>query len=130
MANILTANRSNVTVDGTNLEGIQSITYREVRQQKDIMALGTDERIGVAYGAVRVTGEIVVTSSDATLNQHMAEKTSFQIVANLKKEFGTGEGSQTVTFNDCYVQDQAFGLSANGIATTTYMFTATSMSVE
>lgn len=130
MANILTANSSSVTIDGESVAGIQSITYREVRQQRDVMALGTDERIGVAYGGKRITGEIVVTSSDGTLNQKMAQKSAFQIVANLGKEFGTGEGSQTVTFNDCYVEDQAFGLNANDIAITTYMFTATSMSIE
>lgn len=130
MANILTANSSNVTVDGENIAGTQSITYREIRQQQDIMALGTDERIGVAYGSVRVTGELVVTSSAAPLNDHMAQKSSFQIVVNLKKEFGTGDGNQTVTFNDCYVRDQVFGLSANGVANTTYHFTATSMSIQ
>lgn len=130
MPNILTANRSNVTIDGTTIEGIQSITYREIREQSDIMSLGSEERIGVAYGASRVSGQIVVASSSDTLNQHMSQKSSFQIVANLKKEFGTGQGSQTVTFDDCYIHDQSFGLSANGTATTTYEFTATRMSIE
>ncbi len=130
MANILTANSSSVTLDGNAIEGIQSITYREIREYQDIMALGTDERIGIAYGGKRVLGQIVVTSSDPGLNDHMAAKTTFQIVANLKKDFGTGEGSQTITFNDCYVQDQSFGLNANGAATTTYAYTAANMVIE
>ncbi|WP_428265601.1 hypothetical protein [Haliangium sp.] len=128
--NILTANQSNVTIDGTVIEGIQSISYRELRAQQDIMALGSEERVGVAYGAMSVQGSIVVASSSTTLNGHMAQKTSFQIVANLLKEFGTGQGSQTVTFDDCYVRDMAFGIDANGVGATTYEFTATRVQVE
>src|SRR5262245_1630636 len=100
-ANIFTANRSNITVDGTMIEGIQSISYREVREQTDVMAIGTDERIGVSYGSKRVCGTIVVASSSTVLNDHMSQQTSFQIVANLTKDTGTGTGTQTVTFDDC-----------------------------
>lgn len=129
-ANILTANRSDITVDGAAIEGIQSISYREIYEQQDIMAIGKEERIGLAFGAKRVSGKIVVASSSNTLNERLAQKSSFQIVANLKKEFGTGQGSQTVTFDDCYIYDRSFGLAANGTGTTTYEFTATSVRIE
>ncbi|MEM9491827.1 MAG: hypothetical protein AAGC55_21965 [Myxococcota bacterium] len=129
-ANILTANRSNITIDGTVIEGIQSITYRETRDQTDIMALGSDERIDVAYGAVRVSGSIVVASADATLAQHLAEKSSFQIVANLTKEFGVNtESSQTVTFDNCFLYDVSFSISANGTGMSTYEFSATRVTI-
>ncbi|ACY14086.1 hypothetical protein [Haliangium ochraceum] len=130
MPSILTANRSSFTVDGATVEGIQSISYREVREQADIMAVGSEDRIGVAFGARRVVGTIIVASSSSTLSGHLAQQTQFQIVVNLKKETGTGQGSQTVTFDDCYVHDQAFSMAASGTALTTYEFTATSMRIE
>lgn len=130
MPNILTANRSDITVNGVLLEGIQSISFRELREQQDIMAIGSDERVGLAYGATRVTGTMVVASTSEALNQYMMKKQTFQIVANLKKELGTGQGSQAVTFDDCYIRDQSFGLAANGTGTTTYEFTATRIRFE
>ncbi len=130
MPKILTANRSNVQIDGAALEGLQSISFRQIREQEDVMAIGSEERIGVAYGATRVSGQLVVTSSADILNTHMAEGTSFQIVAQLKKELGTGQASQTVTFDDCYVRDRTFGISANRTGTTTYEFTATRVRIE
>lgn len=129
MPSILTANRSDITINGAKIEGIQSITYREVREQADIMAVGSEERIGVAFGGKRINGKIVVASTSQALNEHFNQQSSFQIVANLKKDIGTGQGSQTVTFDDCYVFDQSFGMAASGTAQTTYEFTATTMRI-
>lgn len=130
MPSILTANRSSITIDGATIEGIQSISYREVREQADIMAVGSEERIGVAFGSKRINGTIVVASNSAALNERFVQQSKFQIVANLKKDVGTGQGSQTVTFDDCYVLDQSFAMAASGTALTTYDFTATSMRIE
>ena len=69
MANILTANRSDLTIDGVVEPGIQSISFRENRAFQDIMAIGTDERIDIAYGGLQVRGTIVVASSSDLLRE-------------------------------------------------------------
>jgi len=130
MPTILTATRSNVLLDGQPIEGLQSITYQVVKHQEDIPAIGSDERIDVSFGLKVVLGTLTVKSTNATLNTHMAENTAFQIVANLKKELGVTQATQTVTFDGCYIEDKDFGLDANGVAVTTYTFTATRVREE
>jgi hypothetical protein len=130
MPNILTAAKSSVLLDGEAIEGLQSITYQEVKHQEDIPAIGTDERIDVSFGLKVVRGALKVKSTSPALNTHLANNTTFQIVANLKKELGITQATQTVTFDDCYLEDKEFGLDANGAATTTYTFTATRVREE
>lgn len=67
MATIFTANSSSIMVDGNPVEGVQSIDYRVVRQQGDVFALGSDERLTVYYGATRVQGRIHVASASTSL---------------------------------------------------------------
>jgi hypothetical protein len=119
-----------VLLDGQPIEGLQSITYQVVKHQEDIPAIGSDERIDVSFGLKVVLGTLTVKSTNATLNTHMAENTAFQIVANLKKELGVTQATQTVTFDGCYIEDKDFGLDANGVAVTTYTFTATRVREE
>lgn len=130
MPTIYSATRSNVLIDGEAIEGLQSITYDVIKNQESIPAIGTDERIDVSFGLKIVKGALTVRSTSATLNTHMLENTSFQIVANLNKELGMTQSSLTVTFDDCFVEDKRFGLDANGVAVTTYSFTATRVREE
>jgi hypothetical protein len=130
MPTILTATRSNVLLDGEPIEGLQSITYQVVKHQEDIPAIGTDERIDVSFGLKVVKGTLKVKSTNATLNTHMDANTSFQIVASLKKELGITQATQQVTFDGCYIEDKELGLDANGVAITTYTFTATRVREE
>ena len=130
MPNVLSAARSSVLLDGEPIDGLQTITYEEVKHQENIPAIGTDERIDVSFGLKVVRGMLKIKSTNPTLNKHLAENTSFQIVANLKKELGMTQAVQTVTFDDCYLEDKQFGLDANGAAITTYSFTATRVREE
>jgi hypothetical protein len=130
MPNVLTATRSSVLLDGEAIEGLQSITYQALKNQEDIPAIGTDERIDVSFGLKVVRGTLKVKSTNLTLNTHLADNTPFQIVANLKKELGMTQAVQTVTFDDCYLENKDFGLDANGVAVTTYTFTATRVREE
>lgn len=130
MPTIYSATRSNVLIDGEAIEGLQSITYEVVKNQESIPAIGTDERIDVSFGFKIVRGTLSVRSTSATLNTHMSENSAFQIVANLSKELGMTQGTQTVTFDDCFIEDKQFGLDANGVAITTYSFTATRVREE
>jgi hypothetical protein len=123
MATILSANRSEVTLDGESIEGLQAITYKVDRSREDIPAIGTDERIGVDFGLKLVTGTLTVKSTNDTLNNNLASNTAFQIVANLRK----GDLEKVVTFNECYLDDKQVGLDTNGVLVTTYTFTATSI---
>ncbi len=130
MPTILAASRSNVLLDGEPIEGLQSLNYKVKKNREDIPAIGTDERIDVSFGLKVVEGTLKVKSTNGVLNGHLADNTKFQVVANLKKELGVSQATQTVTFDDCFMDDKDFGIEANGVAVTTYFFTATRVREE
>ncbi|MGD2088495.1 MAG: hypothetical protein PVH61_20125 [Candidatus Aminicenantes bacterium] len=130
MPTILAASRSSVLLDGEPIEGLQSLTYKVKKNREDIPAIGTDERIDVSFGLKIVEGTLKVKSTNIVLNGHLAENSKFQVVANLKKELGISQTTQSVTFDDCFLDDKEFGIDANGVAVTTYFFTATRVREE
>jgi hypothetical protein len=130
MPTILAANRSSVLLDGEPIEGLQSLTYKVKKNREDVPAIGTDERIDVSFGLKIVEGTLKVKSTNPVLNKHLADNTKFQIVANLKKELGVTQATQTVTFDDCFLDDKDFGIDTNGVAVTTYYLTATRVREE
>jgi hypothetical protein len=123
MPTILAANRSNVLVNGKALEGLQEITYQLIRPRSDIAAIGTDERIGVIYGTTGVVGTLRVRSASKEIDDLLAGKSSFQIMASLRA-MGSDE-AVTVTLDDCYIEGKSFGLVAGGSAEVIYQFSAT-----
>ncbi len=131
MPTVFSANRSSVLVDGDPVEGLQSLTFRVVTEREDIRAIGSDERIDVSFGLRTVQGEMVLRSSSDKLDELLHQKQKFQIVANLKKEYGMEtESVRTVSFDDCFVEGKSFGLDASAPAATTYSFTATRVREE
>jgi hypothetical protein len=121
MATIFTAHSSSVLVDGQAIEGVQAVDFRIVRQQGDIFALGSSERLTSYYGATRVDGRITVASTNATLDGLVNSGNAFQIVGNLAH----ADRSRTLAFDDCRMSKKEFSLSTGGHAETTYLFTAT-----
>ena len=130
MPTILAATRSSVLLDGEPIEGLQSLTYKVLKNREDIPAIGTDERVDVSFGLKTVEGTLKVKSTNSVLNEHLANNTRFQIVANLKKELGITQATQSVTFDDCFLDDKDFGIDASGVAVTTYSLTATRVREE
>ncbi len=131
MANVFSANASEVTLDGAKIEGLQSIAYRVVTEREDIRAVGTNERIDVSFGLLTVLGEVVVKSHSEALDKHLLARSSFLLQANLKKDKGIiDKGSRTIAFNQCFLESKRMQLDAGGTATTTYAFTATSVKEE
>ncbi len=131
MPKIYTANRSNVLVDGEAVDGVQTLHYRVVVERHDIRALGSDERVDVAFGLRTVEGELVVRSSADKLDAHLAASTRFQLVANLKKDLGmVTDAARTVSFDDCFVTGKRFDMDAGDTARTLYAFTATRVREE
>jgi len=128
-ATILSASGSKVSIDGSPIEGLQSIEYKYTRNRKDIEAIGTDERIGVDYGMKVVTGTLKVKSTskklDGLLNKP-TEDAKFQIVAELKK----GQVVSKATFDDCWLDDKSFSMDSNGVGISTYTFSATRVREE
>ncbi len=126
---ILSAKASEVKIDGSTIEGLQSIDYKVNRNRTNVEQVGSDERIGVDYGLKDITGTLTVTSASKKLDGLLAkssEEAEFQIVAVLKK----GETSYTITFDHCYLDDKSFTMDANGVGTSTYKFSATSVKEE
>lgn len=124
-AKIYPARRTQVTVAGETIEGLQSIEFRIVRKHTSIEQVGTDERIGVEYGLKQVEGKLKVISTTSKLDELLyktPEEGSFQIVITM-----TGKDGQqrTVTLDECYIQEKSFEMNANGLLVSVYSFTAT-----
>lgn len=124
MPTIFSANRSSVLVNGTAVEGLQSLVFRVVTERQDVRAIGIDERVDVIFGLRSVQGELVVHSANAELDDHLAKRSKFQIVANLKRDEAEG-AKRTLSFDDCFIESKSFSLTAGGVVATTYTFTAT-----
>jgi hypothetical protein len=124
MPTIFSANRSSVLVNGTAIEGLQSLVYRVVTERQDVRAIGTDERVDVIFGLRTVQGELVVASANTELDEALTNRSKFQIVANLKRDEAEG-AKRTLSFDDCFIEGKAFSLSSGGSVSTTYTFTAT-----
>lgn len=125
MATILSANRSNVLVNGTALAGLQEITYQTVKPHTDVAAIGTDERVGVVYGLTKITGTLRVRSASDELESLLQSKESFQIFASLKHVAAEGEVAKEVTLDECQIHGKSFGLAAGGVVEVIYHFSAT-----
>ena len=130
MATVFNANRSSVLVDGTAVEGLQTLVFRIVTEREDIRAVGSDERIDLSFGLRTVQGELVVKSASYLLDTHLSDQTSFQLVANLKKDQAADAPKRTLSFDDSYVEGKSFGMDASGSAVTTYVFSATRVREE
>ena len=96
MPSVFTANSSGVLVNNENVEGIRGITYQLEREQGDVHALGSPERIAVYYGATQVRGKIRVASVSNTLDALAASGEVFQVVANLAH----GQAARSVSFDE------------------------------
>lgn len=126
MPQIYTALASEVKVNEETLEGLQAIEYSQRKNRQHVGAIGTDERIAVYFGLKVVAGKLKIASANVTLDKFLTENTEFSISATLKHR----DTTRRVTFDACYVEDKAFGLSAQGHAETTYFFTATRVREE
>jgi hypothetical protein len=123
---LMSANVSNIKVDGEVIPGLQAIEYKIVRNRQNVHNIGIDERIGVDYGPMFVTGTLRVRSTypklDTLLIKGVADVKSFQLVVELKK---LGQAIKTLSFDDCYLEGKNFSLDANGVGISDYSFTAT-----
>ncbi|EDM81200.1 hypothetical protein PPSIR1_30330 [Plesiocystis pacifica SIR-1] len=120
MSTVFTANSSGVLVDNTSIAGVQSIDYRQEREQAEVHGLGSDERLAVYYGARRVVGRVRVASTSPELDALSASGAAFQIVANLRH----GEGGRSVAFDECHMRNKEFRMASGGHGETIYEFTA------
>jgi hypothetical protein len=128
---IISANVSGITIDGKTIPGLQSIEYKIVRNRQNVHHIGIDERIGVDYGPMYVSGSMRVRSTfpdlDKKLLAKVGDNNSFQLVVALKK---WGKDIKKLTFDDCYVEGKNFAMDANGVGVTEYSWTATRLREE
>jgi len=123
---IISANVSNVKVDGDIIPGLQAIEYKIVRNRQNVHNIGIDERIGVDYGPMYVEGTLRVRSTfpkfDTMLITGIAEVKAFQLVVELKKG---GQSIKTLSFDECFLEGKVFSMDANGVGVSDYTFTGT-----
>jgi hypothetical protein len=123
---LISANVSNIKVDGEVIPGLQAIDYKIVRNRQNVHNIGIDERIGVDYGPMYVTGNLRIRSTfpklDTMLITGVSEVKPFQLVVELKK---LGQAIKTLSFDDCYLEGKNFSMDANGVGISDYSFTAT-----
>ena len=126
---LVSAAKSKVTIDGEVVDGVQSIDFKVQRRQADVESIGWDERIGVESGQIVVTGTLRVSSMYKTLDDllYMPVPLSFNMVAQLNKG---DELIKKITFDECYLDDKSFEMTANGVGLTVYNFTATRVREE
>lgn len=126
MPQVFTAFASEVKVNEETVEGLQSIEYSLTKNRRQVGAIGTDERIAVYFGLKMVTGKLRVASINATLDGLLQSNASFSVSAGLRH----GEATRQIAFDECYMEDKAFGLGSEGHAETVYTFTATRVREE
>ena len=126
MAQIYDAFASEVKVNDETVEGLQTIEYRQVKNRRDVGAVGTDERIAVYFGTKIVNGKLHVASANTTLDTLLNGNTEFSISATLRH----GETTRQVSFDNCYLDDKSFEMAAQGHGETVYSFTATRVREE
>jgi len=126
---IVSAAKSSVTIDGEEVQGIQSIDFKVKRRQADVESVGWGERIGVESGQVIVTGKLKISSLNKKLDDllYMPVPEPFNMVATLMKG---EEQIKKITFDECYLDDKSFEMTANGVGLTTYNFTSTRVREE
>jgi hypothetical protein len=126
---IASAATSKITIEGEDVAGLQSIEFAVRRRQMDVDAVGVGERIGVDAGHIFVTGTLRIRSLNSTLDERLYALVPepFNMVAELKQ----GETTvKTITFDECFLDDKSFELTANGVGVTVYNFTATRVREE
>jgi hypothetical protein len=116
---IFAANESNVLVDGQAVEGVLALEYRRRQARTNVYALGNAERIGVVSGRAEVDARLTVASTSPGLDRVAPEK-EFQVSAQLKR----GSTALTVTFDECFLTDKEFALTAGEHGQAVYSFTA------
>lgn len=117
---VFSANSSSVTVNGEAIAGVQALDYRQVRDQGQIFALGSEERIAVHYGAMRVEGRVTVASASVSMDTLSTSGEPFQLVAQLSH----GEAARSVSFDECHMVNKEFTISTGGSGSSVYVFTA------
>jgi hypothetical protein len=126
---LVSAAKSKVTIDGEVVDGVQSIDFKVRRRQADVESIGWDERIGVESGQIVVTGTLRVSSMHKSLDEllYMPVPLSFNMVAELRKG---DDLIKKITFDECYLDDKSFEMTANGVGVSVYNFTATRVREE
>ena len=127
---IVSAAKSKVLVEGNEIPGIQSIDFKVRRRQADIEAIGVAERIGIESGQVVVNGTIRVSSLSTALDDFLypVDPPGFNMVLTLNVAEGTKV--RQITFDEFYLDDKTFEMTANGVGVTSYSFTSTRVREE
>ena len=127
---IVSAAKSKVLVEGNEIPGVQSLDFKVRRRQADIEAIGVAERIGIEQGQVIVTGSLRISSLNTALDDFLypVDPPGFNMVLTLN--VGVGIKVRQITFDECYLDDKTFEMTANGVGVTAYNFTATRVREE
>jgi hypothetical protein len=126
---IVSAAKSKVMINGEEVQGLQSIDFKVRRRQADVEAVGLLERIGVESGQVIVNGTLRISSLHTLLDDilYAPNPQSFNMVAVLNRN---DKQIRKITFDECFLDDKSFELSANGVGLTSYNFTSTRVREE
>jgi hypothetical protein len=122
-AKFFSARESTVTVESEVVSGLQSLEYKVEKNILNVYGTGSDEKQGVDYGLLNVTGKLKVKTVspklDSRLEKSNPDEAKFTINAVLKR----GSVSRNLVFNECYLTDREFNMDINGVPFVTYSFT-------
>jgi len=133
MPALVAANASKISIDGKDVRGVESLDFKITRSKEDIQSIDTEERLGAYYGALKVTGSLKIKSAYEELDKKMyvavPKVATFQIVIYLFPQ-GADSKIRQITFDECILEGKSLAMSANGVAVTTYEFSATRVREE
>ena len=103
---IVSANVSDVKIDGEVVPGLQYIEYNIDGQKRTV------------NGTLKVRA--VLPKLDSVIVNGQSKTHSFQVVVEIKR---MGEQVYTLAFDECYFESTSFSMDANGIGVSEYRFT-------
>lgn len=126
---VVSAAKSSVMLNDELMHGVQSVDFKVRRRQSDVEAVGWGERVGVETGQVIVNGTIRVSSLNKTLDERLYAPVpkGFSLILTLMKG---EEQLRKITFDECFLDDKSFEMTANGVGVTAYNFTSTRVREE
>ena len=100
---IVSANISNIKVDGEVVPGLQKMSYKI--------------ESGQIEGTILV--RMIYEKFDSTLLSGNEKNKPFQLVVELKK---VGQSLKPFSFDTCYLRSSSFSMDANGVGISEYVF--------
>ena len=127
MVNIVSSSESSVSINGSPIEGVQSIEYKVVRNVTSNFEFNSMTRTSISYGNKIVTGTITVKSHNSILDQKV-HNTNQNDAVNLTVVLKQGSfPPKELTFVNVIIENRDFNMDVGGVGVSVYSFSASDL---